>query len=69
MEETVLAKIRIQRIILGYSQYYLAQELKITQSQYSRLENGVNKISSEQLEQIYAVLKIEKSSGDNLESA
>lgn len=49
MGETVLAKIRIQRIILGYSQYYLAQELKITQSQYSRLENGVNKISREQL--------------------
>ena len=53
-----LEKLRIKRITKGYSQEYMAQKLKITQSQYSRLEGGVNKISEKQSAQIFQILNI-----------
>lgn len=54
-KKRLLEKIRIQRITLGYSQQYMSQMLKISQSQYSRLESGVNEISEEQVVQIFKI--------------
>lgn len=60
MERTALEKIRIARILKGYSQDYMAQQLEITQSQYSRLESGLNKISEKHLNTIYSILNFQK---------
>ncbi|HEU4496561.1 MAG TPA: helix-turn-helix transcriptional regulator [Flavobacterium sp.] len=61
MKKEALEKIRIARIVKGYSQEYIAQKLKITQSQYSRLENGTNKISKENLERVCSILELTRS--------
>jgi len=59
MEKEGLEKIRIARIIKGYSQGYMAQKLTISQSQYSRLESGFSIISETHLESICSILEIE----------
>lgn len=61
MEKTTLEKIRIARITKGYSQDYMAQQLQITQIQYSRLESGLNEISDKHLDKICSILNMQKS--------
>lgn len=60
MERTALEKIRIARIVKGYSQEYVAQQLEITQSQYSRLESGSNEISEKYISKICTILNLQK---------
>ncbi len=62
MKKEALEKIRIARIIKGYSQDYLARELKITQSQYSRLESGKYKLESSRLSVICEILELQSNS-------
>lgn len=50
-------RIKKAREIKGYSQEYLAEELKISQSAYSDLENNKTKISLQHLERIARVLE------------
>ncbi|WP_284652473.1 helix-turn-helix transcriptional regulator [Flavobacterium terrisoli] len=40
MVETILKKIIIKRVEKNLSQYYMAEQLKITQGYYSKIENG-----------------------------
>jgi len=62
MKKEALEKIRIARIIKGYSQDYLARELKITQSQYSRLESGKYKLESSRVFRICEILELQYNS-------
>lgn len=50
--------IRIQRVIKGYSQEYVANRLDISQSAYSNLESGNTKVSAERLVEIADVLEV-----------
>ncbi|MNE52924.1 Helix-turn-helix domain protein [compost metagenome] len=59
MKKEDLEKIRIARIVKGYSQDYMAQQLEISQSQYSRLESGFSTISEIHLNAICSILGIE----------
>ena len=52
-------KIRIARLLRGYSQDNVAQELGIKQQTYQLLENGETHISDERFEKICTILKME----------
>ena len=51
-------KLFLKRQELGYSQEYLAEGLGLSQSQYSRREKGVKKISDEEWEKLAELLKV-----------
>jgi transcriptional regulator with XRE-family HTH domain len=50
--------IRIQRVIKGYSQEYLANQLNMSQSAYSNLERGNTDVSAKRLIQIAEILEV-----------
>jgi transcriptional regulator with XRE-family HTH domain len=52
-------KIRLARTIRGYSQEYMAQQMKITQKTYSQIENNQTKIDVEKLKEITSVLELD----------
>jgi transcriptional regulator with XRE-family HTH domain len=47
--------IRIQRLIKGYSQDYMAYNLNISQNAYSKIERGQTEIT---LKRLYEIVKI-----------
>lgn len=51
-------KLFLKRQELGYSQEYLAEGLNLSQSQYSRREKGVKKISDEEWEKLAELLNV-----------
>lgn len=51
-------KIKNIRELKNFTQEYMAERLDISQSAYSKLENGDTKISDEKLEQIAEVLEV-----------
>jgi len=51
-------KIRMFRIMKGYSQEYMANELDISQNAYSRLEAGKTEITVRRVYQVASVLGI-----------
>jgi transcriptional regulator with XRE-family HTH domain len=55
----VCYNIKKLRELRGYTQCYMAEELKITQGAYSLIENGKSKLDVQKLEQIAAILKID----------
>ena len=59
MLDRVHLKIKSLRIEKGYSQEYLAEQLKISQSYYAKIENGNKEISVKQLLQILKILEID----------
>ena len=58
---SISKKIRAKRMELGYSQKYMALELDIAQSNYSRFEKEGANITSKNLEKIAKVLGVEVS--------
>ena len=54
-------KIKLIRLSKNLTQVYLAEELGIDAANYSRLERGETKISTERLLQIAGILNIESS--------
>lgn len=59
----IAAKIRVQRMIKGYSQEYMAFRLDISQNAYSKLERGETKLTVRRFYEIAEILEI---SIDNL---
>jgi transcriptional regulator with XRE-family HTH domain len=59
MQNQILKEIVRKRHELGYSQDFMARKLWITQSQYSKIESGSAKLSTERMSQIFQVLEIE----------
>lgn len=55
---TLTDKIRTLRIMKGYSQEYMANELEISQNAYSKLEAGKTQISVKRVYEIALVLGI-----------
>lgn len=51
-------KLFLKRQELGYSQEYLAEGLNLSQSQYSRREKGIKRISDEEWEKLAELLKV-----------
>lgn len=54
-------KIKLIRLSKNLTQVYLAEELGIDSANYSRLERGETKISTERLQQIAQILDIDSS--------
>lgn len=54
-------KIRLIRLSKNLTQVYLADELNIDAANYSRLERGETKISTERLQQIAKIFEIDSS--------
>ncbi|WP_421942120.1 helix-turn-helix domain-containing protein [Pedobacter sp.] len=56
--EAISRKIRIRRLILGYSQEYMAQELEISQNVYSKNERNIRNVPLARVLQICEILCI-----------
>lgn len=54
-------KIKLMRLSKNLTQVYLAEELNIDAANYSRLERGETKISTERLQEIAKILEIDSS--------
>jgi transcriptional regulator with XRE-family HTH domain len=52
-------EIRIQRVIKGYSQEYMANRLEISQNAYSKLERNETELSVKRLLQIASILEVQ----------
>jgi len=50
--------IRIQRVIKGYSQEYIANQLDMSQSAYSNMERGNTEVSAKRLCEIADILEV-----------
>lgn len=50
--------IRIQRVIKGYSQEFMAEKLNISQNSYSKLERGLTSLTVKRLFQIAEIFEI-----------
>jgi transcriptional regulator with XRE-family HTH domain len=61
MEKTLIIgkKIRIARLLRGYSQENIANELGIKQQTYHLLENGVINFTKRRIENVCKVLKLD----------
>lgn len=59
MEHWVLKIIRIKRLEKNYSQEYISSKINISQSNYTRIENGKTALKIEILQKILAVLEID----------
>ena len=57
--EKILEKIRIQRIIKGFSQEYVGDQLDLSQYAYHKIENGKTKLHLNCLLKLCEVLEIE----------
>jgi transcriptional regulator with XRE-family HTH domain len=51
-------KIRSLRLLRGYSQEYMANELSITQTTYSRIETDKQKLTADILEKVAQILGV-----------
>lgn len=51
-------EIRIQRVIKGYSQEYVANRLDISQNAYSKIERGDTELSVRRMFQIADILEV-----------
>lgn len=58
MVNEILTKIRSKRLEKNYSQTYLASRLKISQSYYAKIENGITKLTVDELIEISEILNI-----------
>lgn len=58
MVNEILTKIRSKRLEKNYSQAYLASRLKISQSYYAKIENGITKLTVDELIEISEILNI-----------
>lgn len=58
MVEKVLNRIRFERFKNGFSQEFVANELKISQSFYSRVESGKNNLTLDLLLKLAALFRI-----------
>lgn len=58
MENLICDKIRILRITKGYSQSYIAFQLKVSQGYYSKMENGCKPISDYYLKRLSKILEV-----------
>lgn len=56
--EQIGERIRIQRVIKGYSQEYVANRLNMSQSAYSNMERGNTEISARRLCEIAELLEV-----------
>lgn len=54
----IAAKIRVQRMIKGYSQEYMAFRLNISQNAYSKLERGETELTVRRFYEIAEILEI-----------
>lgn len=52
------ARVRMRRLVLGKSQSYLAEKLKLTFQQVQKYEKGANRIGASRLQQIADVLDV-----------
>lgn len=59
INQRIANKIRIERLIKGYSQEYMSLQLNMSQNAYSRIERGITKIDIERLQQIAFVLSVD----------
>ncbi|ALL07399.1 hypothetical protein AQ505_19040 [Pedobacter sp. PACM 27299] len=50
--------LRIQRVIKGYTQDYMAERLHLSQNSYSKLERGLTSLTVSRLYQIAEILEI-----------
>lgn len=50
--------LRIQRVIKGYTQEYMAERLNLSQNSYSKLERGLTSLTVSRLYQIAEILGI-----------
>lgn len=50
--------VRIQRVIKGYTQEYMAEKLHISQNSYSKLERGYTCLTVKRLYEIAEILEI-----------
>lgn len=57
--ELVVIRIKERRIMLNYTQQYVATRLKISQNAYSKIESGRAGFTVERLYQIAEILQIE----------
>lgn len=57
--ELVVIRIKERRILLNYTQQYVAGRLKISQNAYSKIESGRAGFTVERLYQIAEVLQVE----------
>ena len=64
MQNQILREIVRKRNELGFSQDYMARKLWITQSQYSKIESGNAKVSTERLCEMFDLLDIELANKD-----
>jgi transcriptional regulator with XRE-family HTH domain len=55
---SVLQAILSRRSELGLSQEYIAEELDMKQSNYSKIESGYNKVRWEELDTLFEVLQL-----------
>jgi transcriptional regulator with XRE-family HTH domain len=58
MNEKALKKIRLIRLSKEISQDFIAEELGVSQSHYSKMEKGERNINLSQLEKIAKVLNV-----------
>ena len=58
MNEKALKKIRLIRLSKEISQEFIAEELGVSQSHYSKMEKGGRNINVSQLEKIAKVLNV-----------
>lgn len=58
MKKLICYKIRILRDTKGYSQSYIASELKVSQGYYSKIENGCKPISDYYLKKLSKILEV-----------
>ena len=56
--EQISKKIRITRLAMFYKQEYMAEELNMSQSAYSRIERGQTDITISQLRKIAKVFSV-----------
>ena len=62
-------KIKKVRELKNYTQEYMAEQLQISQSQYSRIESGESDLLYSRLEQIAKILETSISEIDNIDEA
>lgn len=55
---SIAARIRIQRMIKGYSQEYMASRMGISQNAYSKLERGETELTVRRFYEIAEILEI-----------
>lgn len=50
--------LRIQRVIKGYTQEYMAERLNLSQNSYSKLERGLTSLTVKRLYEVAEILEI-----------